>query len=186
MKQLRLVGLLISLGVSTVALARSTQPMAGQGTNPPPKELIDSTQAALVDQIKCQDRPQVARAINAMLAHKLIRYVANENGIYAFAPTVRLTFLGMHIVHISGFDRDGPPFRGVPGTRMVGTAPETFLQIDVAGGQEELRSRALVAGMVEAVPHAHKRGFQVSAKGTYLAPTPVWTSNIECVDYRAY
>lgn len=145
---------------------------------------IGRTEEALLDQIKCQRTPQVARAINAMLENKLIRYVDNENGVYLFAPAAPLTFLGLQVKHISGFDYD--PFSGVPGSTMVGTAPPVFLEIDVAAPASELRKRALDAGLVEAVPDEHKRGFEVSTEGlgSYLATEDSgMTSSIQCVEY---
>ena len=139
--------------------------------------------AALVDQLGCREAPQVARAINAMLRNKQIRYVANESGVYLFEPVVPLRLLGLKITHVSGFD-DAEAFRGVPNSLMVGTAPPVFLEIDVAAPVGEVRKRAVAAGLTEAVPSQGKRGFDASAKGwaTYLARrNGVATSSIRCV-----
>jgi hypothetical protein len=148
--------------------------------------LIDRTKAALFDQLKCQYKPQVGRAINAMLNNGLVRYVDNESGIYLFKPTVPMTFLGLKVNHISGFDLD-ERFYNVPASRMLGTAPPVFLEIDVAASVSELRRRALSAGLIEAVPSEHKRGFEVSllteGYGSYLAPKHGdLASSIRCVD----
>jgi hypothetical protein len=117
-----------------------------------------------------------------MLKNKLIRYVANESGIYLFAPTVPLKFLGLPIRHISGFDTDRA-FRGVPASRMVGTAPPQFLQIDIAAPASELKKRALDAGFTEAIPIEGKLGFEVEALGSYLSgKTRSVISSIECAD----
>ena len=115
---------------------------------PPPEALIQRTEAALVDQMKCERTPQAALAINAMLKNKLLRYVDNESGVYLFEPTKPLTFLGLPVLHISGFD-DVAGFRDAPDSLMVGTAPPVFLEIDVAAPEGELRKRALAAGLTE-------------------------------------
>lgn len=147
-------------------------------------KLIDQAGSALLDQIKCQRSPQVALVINAMLENRLIRYVDNENGIYLFVPTAPLNFLGLRVMHISGFGEMA--FKHVPPSTMVGTAPPLFLEIDVAAPTSELRMRALNAGLVEAIPYEHKRGFEVSAEGygSYLAPkSRTKTSSIRCTNY---
>jgi len=146
--------------------------------------LIARTEAALVDQIKCQKPPQVARAIDTMLENRLIRYVDNESGVYLYSPTVPLHFLGLRVTSISGFDVHDA-FKHVPASRMVGTAPPFFIEVNVAASAGELRKRALDAGLIEAVPYRNqKRGFWVDAKGlgAYLAPrSREVTSSIECV-----
>lgn len=114
-----------------------------------------------------------------MLEKKFIRYVDNENGVYVFIPTVPLTFLGMKITYISGFDYAA--FKGVPDSTMAGTAPPVFLEIDVAVPANELRKRALDAGLVEGVPRKHKRGFEVLPEQSYLAPEKrEASSGIQC------
>jgi hypothetical protein len=111
-----------------------------------------------------------------MLKNRLIRYVANEGGIYLFAPKVRLTFLGLPVLHISGFDRDRS-FHGTPPSRL--TEPPMFLpqflEIDVGTPASELKKRALAAGFTEAVPGEGKLGFEVKALGRNI-------SSIECAD----
>ena len=146
-----------------------------------PRAVIDRTEKALFEQMRCQDAPQVARAINTMLRNKLIRYKAQESGVYMFVPNVPLKFLGLPIKHISGFDMDHP-FNGVPDTLMVGTAPPVFLELDVAAPASELKKRALAAGLIEAI--RGRGGFQVSADGyaTYLAgKSRTVVSSITCV-----
>lgn len=177
-------------GVSAVVMAAIAVVAGGAGAQTPGGsdriELIDRTGAALLDQIKCQRAPQVAHAINAMLEDRLIRYVYTENGAYLFAPNAPLTILGLRVKYISGFDSAG--FNDVPGSTMVGTAPPVFLEIDVAASENELRRRALSAGLIEAVPDDDKRGFEVSdateGLGSYLANERRGAaSSIRCVDY---
>jgi hypothetical protein len=177
--------IVVLLGLVTISGAIAHPPSQQQARS----KLIDLSGAALLDQIKCQHSPQVAHAINAMLENRLIRYADNENGIYLFAPTAPLTLLGLRITHISGFD-GAEEFKGVPPSRMVGTAPPTFLEVDVAAPTGELRMWALKSGLVEAVPHKRKTGFEVSATssnralGSYLAPkSATETSSIQCVNY---
>jgi hypothetical protein len=138
-------------------------------TAAPSTSVVNRTENALFEQMRCNDTPKVARAINTMLRNKLVRYKANESGVYMFVPSVPLKFLGLPIKHISGFDLD-TAFKGVPDSVMVGTAPPAFLEIDIAAPTSELKKRALDAGLVEAVAPSN-RGFQVSAKGwaSYLA-----------------
>jgi hypothetical protein len=119
-----------------------------------------------------------------MLRNRLIRYVANENGAYLFAPTVPLSVLGLPIRHISGFDYDA--FADVPVSTMVGTAGPIFLEIDVAAPVAELRKRALAAGLVPADAADHRHGFEVSASdhgyGSYLASERTrGSASISCV-----
>jgi hypothetical protein len=147
----------------------------------PPRSVVERTEKALVEQMRCDGTPEVARAINTLLRNKLIRYKANESGVYMFVPNVPLKFLGLRIKHISGFDLD-TPFKGVPDSLMVGTAPPVFLEIDVAAPSRELKKRALNAGLVEAI--RGKGGFQVSVKGyaTYLGgKSRTVVSSITCV-----
>jgi len=136
----------------------------------PSRSMIVQTEKALVEQISCKATPQVARAINAMLQHKLIRYVNNESGAYLFAPVVPLKFLGLPVRYISGFDYEG--FGRVPASRMVGTAPPVFLEVRVAASVEELRKRASNAGLVETVGPGLRPRLDISAEGlgSYLAP----------------
>ena len=173
--------LLLSLALISGGAA---QPLAQQAQGKQAgSHLTELTEAALLDQIRCQRDPQVAHAIDAMRANHLIRYVANESGIYLFAVTRPLKILGLPITHISGFDRDRA-FENVPGSRMVGTAPPPFLEIDVAAPASELRARALKAGLVEATPWQHERGFEVSVGRSYLAPRSRGAaSNIQCNVY---
>jgi hypothetical protein len=148
----------------------------------PSQQSIHRTEIALTEQIGCTSRPQVGRAINAMLKNGLILYVANESGSYLFAPNVPLNFLGLPIRHIAGFDRE-VAFRGVPYSRMIGTAPPQFLQLDIEAPADELKKRALGAGMVEAIPSEDKMGFAVEDSGHYLAGKSRSTiSSIECAD----
>ena len=176
-----------SLGflLGTVALAGATAPQRSvqHGTRAPATtRLAELTSAALLDQIRCQHRPQVARSINVMLRNGLIRYIDNESGVYYFTPAVPLRFLGLRIRYISASDLDNI-FRGLPGSRMVGTAPPTFLAIDVAASVAELRRRALNAGLMEGVPYEHRPGFDVSAGGSYpVRANQRGISNIQCVD----
>jgi len=172
------------LGLVLVSSVTAQPNTARHVTNDPARtRSIDLTGPALLDQIKCQHAPQVARAINAMLENRLIRYVDNESGIYLFAPIEPLKFLGLRVTYISGFDV-GASFKGVPVSKMVGTAPHTFLEIDVAAPAAELHRRALNAGLVGAILHEHKRGFEVSAESSYLAPKGLTeTSRIQCVNY---
>jgi hypothetical protein len=117
-----------------------------------------------------------------MLRNKLIRYKANESGVYLFVPTVPLSFLGLRIRHISGFDYDG--FDAVPSSRMVGTAPPVFLEIDVAASTADLSTRARTAGLVLKRTSPHKAGLIISTRGlaSYLADeTHSVTSSIACV-----
>ncbi len=176
MKQPLRFGLALLLGLAALSGA-GCQPAARQTRS---ATLIGRTEAALVDQIRCRHRPQVAQAINAMQANNLLRYVDNESGVYLFAPTQPMTFLGLPITHISGFDADAA-FNGVPASTMVGTAPPTYLQVDVAAAPDELRKRALDAGLVEAVPAKSESGFSIEDKGSYLSPEKVTTtSGIVC------
>jgi hypothetical protein len=146
----------------------------------PSSSTIERTEQALVEQISCKKRPQVAPAINAMLKNKLIRYQDDESGVYLFKPIVPLRFLGLPILHISGTDQD-VAFRGVPPSRMVGTAAPQFLEIDVAAPASELKRRALAAGLVEAIPNKGKVGFEVADLGSYLAGrSGSVISSIEC------
>lgn len=180
----------VALIVALVAVSDATaQPPSQQQLKSDPARagLIDRTEAALLDQIKCQKTPQVGRAINAMLRNHLIRYADNENGVYVFKPVAPLTFLGLRVANISGFDPE-EPFANVPGSTMVGMAPEGFLEIEVAAPMAELRKRALDAGLIEAVPYEDKRGFEVSASteglGSYLATEHSGgASSIRCVEY---
>ena len=168
------------------AIATSAVVAAGRtaGSVATRENLINLTETALVDQIKCQRNPQVARSINAMLGNRIIRYVNDENGVYLFQPTARLTLFDLRVKHISGFDYEG--FRRVPNSTMVGTAPPVFLEIDVEASTSELRKRATDAGLVEAVPGQKKRGFEISTKGlgSYLAADRDGvTSSIRCVAF---
>jgi hypothetical protein len=152
------------------ALILPTQAMASSGV------LISRTEDALLQQIRCVGRPQPARAINAMLKNKLVRYVANDGGIYLFAPNVALKLLGLPVRHISGFDRDRA-FQKTPRTRMAEPPmflPQ-FLEVDVEAPATELKRRALAAGLAEAVPSKGKRGFEVKTLGRNI-------SSIECAD----
>lgn len=89
----------------------------------------------------------------------------------------------MPVTHISGFDVE-EAFEDVPGSRMLGPAPPSFLEIDVDAPASELRARALKAGLVEAIPHQGKRGFEVAAGRSYLAQKSKGAaSNIQCVGY---
>lgn len=171
-----LIALILITGTSSYPQISVARHAAG---DPPRAHLIETTEAALVDQIKCQTSPKVALAINAMIKNRLIQYRDNESGVYLFAPNAPLTFLGLRIKNISGFDYEG--FRDVPSSTMTGTAPPVFLEIDVAATESELRERALRAGLVEGSPSENRRGFEVSARGSYLAGEPqTVTSKIEC------
>lgn len=97
----------LAILLSLVALGGATAPQPSprhESRILAPTRLIDLTSAALLDQIGCQHRPQVARSINAMLRNRLIRYVANESGVYYFRPTGPLRFLGFRIRYISASD----------------------------------------------------------------------------------
>jgi hypothetical protein len=178
-KSLALLLSMVALGGATI----SRPSLRHETRSPGPTRLVDPTSAALLDQIGCQHRPQVARSINAMLRNRLIRYIDNESGVYYFTPTAPMRFLGLRITHISASDLEDS-FRGTPGSRMVGTAPPTFLAIDVAASVGELRRRALGAGLVEAVPYEHRLGFDVSAGGSYSPDgNQRRISNIQCAVY---
>src|SRR5205085_1540055 len=130
-------GLVLLLGLvppSIGAAGPHAQKAAGDQAR---SHLIELTEAALLDQIRCQHHPQVGRAINAMLANRLIRYVENESGTYLFAVSQPMTFLGLPITYVAGFDID-EAFEGGPGSRMLGPAPSSFLEIDVAAPAAEL------------------------------------------------
>jgi hypothetical protein len=175
------VVLMLAFAVTPHAIAQDSERQTKGDSNKP--HLAELTSAALVDQLKCREQPQAARAINAMLKNHQIRYVANESGVYLFEPTASLNLLGLKVVHVSGFDDDGA-FKGVPNSLMVGTAPPVFLEIDVAAPVGELRKRALAAGLTESVPSRGIRGFEISAEGyaTYLArKSAVTTSSIRSV-----
>jgi len=109
-----------------------------------------------------------------MLKNGLVRYVANDGGIYLFAPTVPLKLLGLPVRHISGFDRDRP-FQKTPHAKTA--EPPMFLpqfiEVDVAAPASELKKRALAAGLSEASPTGGKPGFEVKALGSNI-------SSIEC------
>ena len=181
---------LISTGLALPLCA-----LVGQGAiaQPNAKPLVDDaaqispadrSSAALIDQIGCQQKPQPAKAINALLKHHLVRYADGESGVYGYLPVAPLRFLGFRVTYISGSDTEGVIKAGPPLT-MAGTAPPTFLQIDVAAPADALRLRALQAGLFEAHPQARKRGFVLDAHGSYLArksDTP--TSGIICYDYQ--
>ncbi len=134
----------------------------------PPKSIVASTEAALRDQLKCTDDPEVARAINAMQSNHLIKYVADENAIYLFEPKTEMRFLGFKIIYISGAEYG--EFKGVPGSTMAGTAPPVFIEIDVAAPVSELRRRALEAGLLQEGPNYRNPGLKISAMASYLAP----------------
>ena len=161
MNMVRKLTVLAILVLPTAALASSSV-------------VISHTQDALLQQVSCVSRPQPARAINAMLKNKLVRYVANDGGIYLFAPTVPLKLLGLPIRHISGFDRDRA-FERTPRART--SEPPMFLpqfiEIDVGVPASELKRRALAAGLKEAAPNEGKFGFEVKALGPNI-------SSIEC------
>jgi hypothetical protein len=166
------------LSVAALMLAIPTPASAA-----PSRKVIARTENALFEQMRCKGTPQVARAINTMLKNKLIRYQANESGVYLFVPNVPLKFLGFPIKHISGFDQE-TAFNHVPDSLMVGTAPPVFLEIDVAAPTSELKERALNAGLVEAV--RGRGGFQISSSqhgyGSYLARGSLkGLSSIACV-----
>jgi hypothetical protein len=116
-----------------------------------------------------------------MLRNKMIRYKAQESLVYMFVPTLPLKFLGLPVKHISGFDVD-TPFKGVPGSRQVGTAPPVFLEIDVAAPESELRKRAIGAGFVRGRSLDRPWGeVWQSGLATYLADEkPGATSSITC------
>ena len=117
-----------------------------------------------------------------MLKNGVIRYIDNENGTYLFAPKVPLSFLGMPITHISGFDQD-QAFHHVPYSRMVGTPSPHFIEVDVLATASELKQRAIAAGMIEAIPAQGKSGFRVDDLGHYLAaPGKHPIASIECDD----
>ena len=111
-----------------------------------------------------------------MLKNGLVRYVANDGGIYLFEPTVPLKLLGLPVRHISGFDRNRA-FRRTPRSKTA--EPPMFLpqfiEIDVGAPASELKRRALAAGFTEAVPGKGKLGFEVKALGRNI-------SSIECAD----
>jgi hypothetical protein len=129
-----IVAFLLAAAVSAPALAAPSQ------------SLIDRTEEALVEQVRCDQPPQPARAINAMLRNKLIRYADNEDMVYMFVPTKPLRFLGLPIKLVSGFD--DKPFHGVPDSRLFTTAPPISFEIDVAAPASILKKRALDAGLV--------------------------------------
>jgi hypothetical protein len=186
MKRQRLHGVALMLALFAASAATAQTPSRERLESDPARAgVIDRTGAALLDQISCRRAPEVASAVNAMLKNRLIRYEADESGVYLFKPTVPLRFLGLTVMHISGFDYDG--FRDVRGSTMVGTAPPAFLEIEVAAPAGELRKRALAAGLIEAIPVEDKRGFEVSISteglGTYLAEHDGTASSIRCVDY---
>lgn len=181
-KQKLLHSIALVLAMAAVSDATAQTPSRQHLKADEAKIVIDRTGAALLDQIKCQRTPQVSRTINAMLQNRLIRYVANESGVYLFKPTVPLAFLGLRVTHISGFDYDG--FIDVPGSTMVGGTPPVFLEIDVAASTDELRKRALDAGLVEVDYQKGQRGFEVSAGGSYLADDKnAAISSIQCTQF---
>ncbi len=117
-----------------------------------------------------------------MLKNRLIRYVADESGVYLFVPTVPLKFLRLPVRYMSAA-LDEAAFSGVPSSKMVGTAPPNFLEIDVAATKGELKKRALNAGLAEVLPDQGKRGFEVDSLGLYLAGKNTSTiSAIVCAD----
>ena len=178
MKRTLRKSLALLLGMVALGGATAQRPSLQREARAPATRLTDLTSAALLDQIRCQHPPQVASAINAMLRNRLIRYVDDESGVYFFAPTVPLKFLGLRITHISAADVEHI-FRGTPGSRMLGTAPPTLLQIDVAAPVGELRRRALNAGLVEAVPRNDRPGFTVlEGPSHYFGPHQRGISNI--------
>lgn len=187
MKQQVILGVAFVLALLAASDAAARAPARRQAdSDPARKALIDRTNAALLDQIRCRKSPQTARAINAMLKGRLVRYAANESGVYVFRPTAPLTFLGLKIRYIGGFDCC-EMFRGAPDSVMAGAAPPVFIEIGVAAPARELRKRALAAGLIEDIPgQDSRRGFQITARGGYAAylagKKSAATSSIACVD----
>jgi hypothetical protein len=154
-------------------------------TQPFTRAIVASTEAALRDQLSCEHDPEVARAINAMHANHLIKYVAEENAVYLFEPTTEMKFLGFKIIHISGAEYG--EFKGVPGSTMAGTAPPVFIEIDVAASVDELRSRASEAGLLHKGENYKNPGLEISAQGyaSYLVrKNRAATSSVTCVQGR--
>jgi hypothetical protein len=140
--------------------------------------IIARTEAALVDQMRCRKPPQVAETINGMLKNGLIRYVEDQNGSYRFRPTVPMTFLGLRITDIAGFDYTG--FDGTPGSQMLGPAPPEYLEIGIAAPVDELRRRARRAGLVE---DDKRPGLKIASGNEVLAGMRgAPASSIECGD----
>jgi len=137
--------------------------------------LVSKTQEALLHQVSCASRPQPALAINAMLKNNLVRYVANDDGIYLFAPNVPLKLLGLPVRHISGFDRDRAFHTPHTRTARPPMFLPQFIEIDVGAPAVELKKRALAAGLTEASTNQGKPGFEVKVLGPNL-------SSIECAD----
>ena len=155
-------GWLVVLALAVVAVPRSTAAA-------PSQTIIRKTERALVDQFRCKQEPDVAKAVNAMLRNKLIRYEKGDDGEYLFSPTVPLTFLGFRIRHFTAFDQYRA-FRRAPGTKDGEGTPLHSIQIDVVAQASRLQSRARRAGMVESWTSKEHPGLEIDDEPSYLAP----------------
>lgn len=150
----------------------------------PPRRTVEATERALEDQLRCKREPEVAKAINAMLKNRIIRYKRNYDGEYLFVPTVPLKFLGFRIRYISGFDEQ-IAFRRAPRSRFkFGGKPFHNLQIDVFARASQLKTRARRAGISESWTSRHHPGLEIDDEPSSMAPrTRLKVAKIRCVAY---
>lgn len=107
-----------------------------------PLTLVQRTERAIFDQIKCEEPPAAGIALSAMLRNMLItRTDDGGDGIVLFVPKKPLHLLGYEIVRLGGWQpaEDGgamPPF-----WRGPGTAPPNHLSITVRASAEQVRRK---------------------------------------------
>ena len=104
---------------------------------------LERTEAALYDQIKCEEPPQAGVAMTAMIHNGLIRETDDGgDGIVLFVPRRSVKLLGFEIVRLGGWQpgKEGgamPPF-----ARGPGTAPPNHIAVTVRASAPEVE-RAL-------------------------------------------
>jgi hypothetical protein len=135
----------VSLGT---ALALAFSSAAVGSTHAASPDLIVRTEAALLDQIRCDAAPQPALAMSAMLRNRLIRRTNyGVDGMEIFVPARPLRLMGFEIVRLAGWQGRGDGEALPPFWRGPGTAPPEHIAITVRASAGEVREELARRGV---------------------------------------
>jgi hypothetical protein len=107
--------------------------------------LLQATEQALEEQLRCRNQPDPGRAIRAMMANGFLKETDNRaDGIPVLETTVDLRVFGQKVLYIEGWSWDPDGELRAPFTRGPGTAPPRFISVVLAANK---------IADVEYVPH---------------------------------
>lgn len=127
-------------------------------TNAATPSLVQRTEMALEDQIRCTSDPQPRAAITAMMKNGILKQTNDGwDGAYYFIPTGSLSIFGLPVVRVTGWESaDMNDGREIFWRARSGTSPPIFLEVVVEGDREAVRAQlesiGVPSGIVDEMP----------------------------------